>query len=678
MNRLLRPDRRPFVENIVALAGSMAALGIATLWVARVGGPVGVGDYALLRILPWLVAVIVSGGLAGSITYFLAGPTRADPSVRSTVIAIGVVSALAGALLWMLASPALHLVFFRQLSQTLVALIAIRVALRLFVITGKAAAQGSGDLTGSNLTILLEELMFLPAFGLMQAMNVFGDGALIGGLVLADVLTGLIAWSRLLGRGFLAGASAPSGQLARRIYAFSVRGQLGSLMTLVNLRFDFVFLAALAGPATLGIYAVASKYSEVLRLLPIAANWVLYPRFARSDPVAAAASSRRLILRAGAVTAGVSAPLAIAAGTVIPLLFGNDFAGAVLPARILLIGLAAEGVAGVASAFLYGRGRPGLNSIAAGAGVAVTVVLDVILIPRYGATGAAIASAAAYLTTTTTLVGLYRHVTRTTPPRATAPVIEDLASVPPSHARRALDVVVSIFVLALSAPLLLVLLLAARISSGGSAVYSQVRVGQGGFPFTMYKLRSMRPGMEGPEITSPDDRRVTRLGAVLRATSLDELPQLINVLRGDMTLVGPRPETVALALRYPPSCRIVFAHRPGLTGPVQVRLRDAVPQDVTDVEAFYLSQLLPQRTEMDLVFLAEPTLIATLGLMVETATHVLSRVLRKASSRFSRRMAELAGEADNAVLGNWRIAAAGVIPNIDTAVVSANEGEGSL
>jgi hypothetical protein len=101
---LARRARQPFTENVVALGGSMLALGIATLWVARVGGPVAVGDYALIRILPWLVAVVISGGLAGSLTYFMAGPTRDDERVRSTVLAIAVVSSIAGAVVWLAAT----------------------------------------------------------------------------------------------------------------------------------------------------------------------------------------------------------------------------------------------------------------------------------------------------------------------------------------------------------------------------------------------------------------------------------------------------------------------------------------------------------------------------------------------------------------------------------------------
>ena len=628
--QLVRRLRHPFTENVVALGGSMIALGIATLWVARTGGPVAVGDYALLRILPWLVAVIVSGGLAAAISYFLAGPTRDDPQVRSTLLAIGVVSAIAGALLWLVATPLFHWAFFKDLSTGLVALVALRVALRLFVITGKAAAQGTGDLPGSNRTIVFEEFMFLPAYGLLLGLHLAGMTAIVGALILADLATGSLAWARLARRGFLRGSSWPSPRLARRIYGFGTRGQLGSLLSLLNLRFDFVFVAAIAGPAALGIYAVASKYAEVLRLVPIAANWVLYPRFARSDVAAATASSRSLIPRAGAVTASLAVPLGLLAGAVIPLLFGRAFQNAVLPAQILLIGLAAEGVSGVITAFLFGRGHPGLNSLAAGAGVIVTLVLDVILIPRLGTVGAAIASSAAYLTTALALVLWYRHVTRASgPPDPALPVIEGLTGVAPSGRRRALDIAVALIGLGISWPLLVVVAIASRLSTHGSAIYRQIRVGQGGVAFPMYKFRSMRPGLGGPDITTPDDERVTRLGALLRASSLDELPQLFNVLRGDMTLVGPRPETVALALRYPPEWRVVFAYRPGLTGPVQVTFRDAVPVGLEDVEAYYVSELLPRRVELDLGYLADPTFRSTVALMFATTSHVLSRVLRK-------------------------------------------------
>jgi lipopolysaccharide/colanic/teichoic acid biosynthesis glycosyltransferase len=268
----------------------------------------------------------------------------------------------------------------------------------------------------------------------------------------------------------------------------------------------------------------------------------------------------------------------------------------------------------------------------------------VILIPRFGAVGAAVASSAAYLVTTFSLVLWYRHVAGSIRPSGpAAPVIDGLSSIPPDRWRRGLDIAIGVVGLALSWPLLLVLMAAARLSTGSSAIYRQVRVGQGGVPFPMYKLRSMRAGLGGPEITGPDDRRITRLGAVLRATSLDELPQFWNVLRGDMTLVGPRPETVALALRYPTLYQQIFRFRPGITGPVQVRLRDAVPDGLEDVEDYYLTNLLPARADLDMRYLANATLGSTLILLAETATHVLSRVFRKLVVR-SQHQAGLVGE----------------------------------
>jgi O-antigen/teichoic acid export membrane protein len=104
--------------------------------------------------------------------------------------------------------------------------------------------------------------------------------------------------------------------------------------------------------------------------------------------------------------------LAIAAPFVLPLLYGSQFDDSVRLAQILLVGLAVEGAAGVISAYLYGIGRPGLNSLAMGAGVVLTIALDLLLVPRWGATGAAIASTVAYLATTGALLLVFRRLLR--------------------------------------------------------------------------------------------------------------------------------------------------------------------------------------------------------------------------------------------------------------------------
>jgi lipopolysaccharide/colanic/teichoic acid biosynthesis glycosyltransferase len=171
---------------------------------------------------------------------------------------------------------------------------------------------------------------------------------------------------------------------------------------------------------------------------------------------------------------------------------------------------------------------------------------------------------------------------------------------------------------------MLLIALLIRVVEGRPVLFRQTRVGEGAAPFTLYKFRSMRPGATGPEVTSKDDARVTRLGTFLRQTSLDELPQLFNVLRGDMTLVGPRPEPVALAEKYPESCRWIFSYRPGLTGPTQLRLRyaHAPGVDQADAERYYLETLVPERVRCDFSYLADPSIPATAGVLWETVRYL--------------------------------------------------------
>lgn len=216
------------------------------------------------------------------------------------------------------------------------------------------------------------------------------------------------------------------------------------------------------------------------------------------------------------------------------------------------------------------------------------------------------------------------------PPEAGSDVSPDpkpSAGIAPSAARRILDVAVAVLILGFTCPFLLGLVIAMRLSTGGSAIYRQRRVGQGAIPFTLYKFRTMRLGVAGPEVTAPGDHRVTRLGAVLRRTSIDELPQMVNVLLGQMTLVGPRPESVALARRYPAEFRSIFRYRPGVTGPSQVLVRDEkVLECASDVEDFYLSELVPHRVAMDFSFLQNPTLAHTVLWLLETALYLVGVV----------------------------------------------------
>jgi lipopolysaccharide/colanic/teichoic acid biosynthesis glycosyltransferase len=177
-----------------------------------------------------------------------------------------------------------------------------------------------------------------------------------------------------------------------------------------------------------------------------------------------------------------------------------------------------------------------------------------------------------------------------------------------SHRKRALDVLVGGGALALAGPLLGLAALAIRLETHGHPVYRQRRVGRGGRAFELYKLRTMVSGAEtmgkGLAVDEGDDR-ITRLGAWLRRTSLDELPNLVNVLRGEMSLVGPRPTVQVQVDRYSERQRMRLDARPGITGWAQVNGRASLPWH--------------ERIELDLWYLEHASLRLDLRILVRTA-----------------------------------------------------------
>jgi len=413
---LLRGRYRDLIGNVATRLAALVALALATLAVARSGGPAAVGVYVLLRVLPSLVGVVISSGLPGAITYFLAGEYREDRRLPLTVLSMAVAGGITGTLLWAAASPLLVDALFPGLALELVAVSAVLVLTRVLVATAKSWSQGSEDLRGANRVIFTEEFMFLPMYGIVVAASIGELPAVLCALVLADLATLSLAWGRLAKRGFFRDAARPSRRLARSIASYGVRAQTGGVISLMNLRLDFIILNVLTGPAVLGVYAVASKFAELVKIPGMSLTYVLYPRFAKDGRARASQSVRRLVVRAGVLTAAIVAPLWLAAGFVVPAVYGPEFESAVLPAQIILLGLVLNGVGAVITPFLYGIGRPGLNSLALGAGLVATVVLDFLLIPPFHANGAAIASAVAYTLSTLVLVWLLVRETRTAPP----------------------------------------------------------------------------------------------------------------------------------------------------------------------------------------------------------------------------------------------------------------------
>lgn len=154
--------------------------------------------------------------------------------------------------------------------------------------------------------------------------------------------------------------------------------------------------------------------------------------------------------------------------------------------------------------------------------------------------------------------------------------------------------------LVMVAPLIALTAIVIAVTSPGPMIFRQKRMGRKGRPFTMYKLRTMRAANSGPLVTSGDDVRVTAVGKFLRKTKLDELPELWNVLKGDMSLIGPRPEVSRYVDLDDPMWRLVLEARPGIADPMTLRLRNEETLLVEvegDRERFYLETLLPFKLE---------------------------------------------------------------------------------
>src|SRR5919108_3201581 len=157
---------------------------------------------------------------------------------------------------------------------------------------------------------------------------------------------------------------------------------------------------------------------------------------------------------------------------------------------------------------------------------------------------------------------------------------------------RALDIVLAGVGLVLAAPLLLIAAVAIKLDSRGPVIYRQDRAGKNGRQFQVYKLRTMRPGADPVGVGTPvleDDPRVTRVGRFLRRWSLDELPNLVNVLRGDLAIVGPRPTLAAQVEQYTAHQRRRLEVKPGLTGWAQVNGRAGIPwEERIELDVWYV------------------------------------------------------------------------------------------
>lgn len=188
--------------------------------------------------------------------------------------------------------------------------------------------------------------------------------------------------------------------------------------------------------------------------------------------------------------------------------------------------------------------------------------------------------------------------------------------------KRGFDLLAALLGLAMLAPLLLVIALAIKLGDGGPVFYRQVRVGRHGRDFRIWKFRTMRQNADriGPAITAKGDPRITPVGRWLRASKLDELPQLFNVVMGEMSFVGPRPEVRRYVSLYTAEQQRVLELRPGITDLASIEFRDeeTLLAQSPDPERFYVEHCLPRKVELNLSYARRAGLAADIGVLIQT------------------------------------------------------------
>jgi O-antigen/teichoic acid export membrane protein len=397
-----------FVTQIMKLALSIANAAI----IARLLGPEGKGVLALALLVPGMLGLFLSGGIEVANVYF-AGSQRLDVptlsansvafTILATIVGLGVVIGL-GVTGWLKVIvpgvPAWIL---------LIAMLGFPISLlKGFFST---ILQGLQRIVTLNLISLFNGLLTLILTLMLVVALRFGLlGALVATLVSGvSSLTVLVFFLRREGGVFI---PRWEHSVVRSTLSFGLKGQIGNMLQFFNYRLDMFILNGFLGPANVGIYTVSVKLAELLWYLPNAVGFVIFPKAAASRPEEMNLFTPRVFLITLGLTALGGLGLTLLGRPAINLVFSSVFAAAYVPMLVLLPGVVLLGGAKVLTNEIAGRGYPLYNSVNSGLALVLTVVLDLLLIPRYGIVGASLASSIAYTAIFFTAIGFYLIVSR--------------------------------------------------------------------------------------------------------------------------------------------------------------------------------------------------------------------------------------------------------------------------
>lgn len=193
--------------------------------------------------------------------------------------------------------------------------------------------------------------------------------------------------------------------------------------------------------------------------------------------------------------------------------------------------------------------------------------------------------------------------------------------------KRLFDFFAALFGLLLISPVFIIISLLIAIGSKGPVFYIQERIGRNGVPFNLYKFRSMKVGSDkkGLLTLGDNDNRVTKTGYFIRKYKIDELPQLINVLKGDMSLVGPRPEVSKYVDLYNDYQKQILSVRPGITDVASIKYRDEAEllKSQSDPEKFYIEHILPDKLAINIEYIKQSNLIKDIKVILNTILKIL-------------------------------------------------------
>lgn len=410
---------RLFQESLLTFAtrGLLALVGLAAgAIVARALGPALQGGYSLAVLCVLVASMLFNIGLGPANVYFGARQPEHLPRLAGNALVSGLLlgglAALVLLLLTMLPAFCAYL-DAAGIPPHWLRWMALVLPLSIVGFQFRDLVRGSGDIVRYNLLMLLPACLVLCGVLVL----VLGAGWRLGGVLVAwcfaECFSAVVAVR--LGVWGCRGRLATDARLFRETLRYGLRLHPGTVAQFLNYRLDVFLVAYFRSPAEVGLYVVATGLAEKLYELPVSLWTVLLYRNARHETDTAAQVSAavfRLMLVILAVLCGVFAALAY---PVIRFLYGSSFLGAVAVAWVLLPGIWLYGAGKILGVHLMATGRPGRDAAAAGFSLAITVLLDLLLIPRYGIMGAALASSIAYGAAAVFLLGMFLRTTGMTP-----------------------------------------------------------------------------------------------------------------------------------------------------------------------------------------------------------------------------------------------------------------------